>query len=49
MAEGNGDHNVCAMDSHWRNVELEMDSNRQNPVLAEFTLALSETMEDISS
>ena len=49
LAEGNGDHNVCAMDSHWRNVELEMDSNRQDPVLAEFTLALSETMEDISS
>jgi len=49
LAEGNGDHNVCAMDSHWRNVELELDSSRPDLVLAECTLALSEAMVDISS
>lgn len=49
LAEGNGDHNVCAIDSHWRNVELELDSSRPDLVLAEFTLALSEAMVDISS
>jgi hypothetical protein len=49
VAEGKGDRNDRAADLHWRNVELEMDSRRTDLVLTEFTLALSETMDDISS